>query len=175
LVAKAGDTILDDEGYGLIFRRTARETNGELLEMEAFYRPSSELPPLHFHPRQAEHFDVRSGEFRVMRQGQTHTYRAGESFDIPAGESHAMYNAAAEKGHLLWQTRPALNSEGFFEKTWTMQRDNPSQRRGLKELLQLAVIFQAYAREVRLSSDAQRLLLQLLAPVGKLLGYRAKL
>jgi quercetin dioxygenase-like cupin family protein len=174
-VAKAGDTILDDEGYGLIFRQTARETNGELLEMEAFYRPSSELPPLHFHPRQVEHFEVRGGEFHVTRDGETRTFRAGDSFDIPAGAPHAMYNAAAEKGQLLWQTRPALNSEGFFEKSWTMQRDNPSQGRGLKDLLQLAVIFQAYAQEVRLSSASQRLVLQILAPVGRLLGYRATL
>jgi quercetin dioxygenase-like cupin family protein len=174
-LARAGDEILDGEGYGLIFRQTAQETNGELLEMEAFYRLASELPPLHFHPRQAEHFEVRGGEFHVTRNGETVVYRVGDTFNLPAGVPHAMYNAAAEKGHLLWQTRPALNSEGFFEKTWTMQRDNPSQRRGLKDMLQLAVIFQTYSQEVRLSSGGQRLLLRLLAPIGRLLGYRGNL
>jgi quercetin dioxygenase-like cupin family protein len=174
-LAKAGDEILDEHGYGLIFRKTAGETNGELLEMDAFYRPATEAPPLHYHPRQAEHFEVLSGEFRVIRRNEAFTYRAGEAFDIPAAVPHAMYNVAAEKGHLRWQTRPALNSEAFFEVTWSMQRDEQSQARGLKEILHLAVIFDEYAEEVRLSSTIQRLVLKLLAPLGRLLGYRAAL
>jgi quercetin dioxygenase-like cupin family protein len=169
-LAQAGDEIRDGEGYGLIFRKTARDTDGALLEMEAFYRSASEAPPLHYHPRQAEHFEVLGGEFRVICGGETTTYRAGDAFDIPAGTHHAMHNVSGEMGHLLWQTRPALNSEGFFEKTWTMDRDKQGEGRGLKEILQLAVIFQEHADEVRLTSGGQRTLLRLLAPVGRLLG-----
>jgi quercetin dioxygenase-like cupin family protein len=174
-LAKAGDDIRDEQGYGLIFRQTARETNGELLEMEAFYRPASAAPPLHYHPRQAEHFEVLGGAFQVTRGGETVVYKAGDTFDVPAGIPHAMHNVSCETGHLLWQTRPALNSEGFYEKTWTMDRDNQGQGRGLAEILQLAVIFRAYRDEVRLTSPVQRTVLTLLAPVGRLLGYRATL
>lgn len=49
------------------------------------------------------------------------------------------------------------------------------QGRGLKDLLQLAVTFPTYAQEVRLSNSGQRLVLRLLAPVGRLLGYRGTL
>jgi quercetin dioxygenase-like cupin family protein len=172
-MVKAGTRILDAEGYGLIFSQTAAETGGALLEMEAFYRPSSEAPPLHFHPAQEETFEVRQGSFAVRVGDQQHTYRTGDHFSIPPGIPHSMYNASAEKGHLLWQTRPALNSEGFFSAVWGMDAEPAGQNRGLGRILRLAVIFQEHRGEVRLSSPVQRTLLELLAPLGRLLGYRA--
>ena len=52
-------------GERLAFRRTAAETNGDLLEMEATYNPHSPQPPLHYHPYQDEQFRVLSGTFRT--------------------------------------------------------------------------------------------------------------
>jgi quercetin dioxygenase-like cupin family protein len=172
-LAKAGDEILDAAGYGLIFRKTARDTQGELLEMEAFYRPHGQMPPPHYHPNQDEYFQVLAGEFQVILESDTLTFSSGEAFKIPAGASHAMHNMSAEKGHLLWQTRPALDSEGFFETVWKMDRDNPTGKRGLGQILQLALVFHKHSREVRLSNNVQRFLLGVLAPLARLLGYKA--
>jgi quercetin dioxygenase-like cupin family protein len=173
-LVKTGDEILDDGGYGLIFRKTALDTQGELLEMEAFYQPNGVLPPQHFHPNQEETFQVLAGTFLVVIGTDKFTYSTGETFKIPAGTSHAMQNASAEKGHLLWQTRPALRSEDFFETVWTMDRENPSDKRSVKEFLQLALVFQKFNREIRLSNPTQRIILKLLAPVARILGYEAQ-
>jgi quercetin dioxygenase-like cupin family protein len=167
-MVKAGNQIMDAEGYGLIFRKTAQDTNGDLLEMDAFYRPHGEKPPLHFHPSQAEQFQVLAGSFQVQLGDQSRVYQAGESFQVPAGVPHAMHNIADEKGHLLWQTRPALKSEEFFEKMWGMELAEGS-KKGLGRILRLAVIFQTYRREVRLVNTGQRVALWLLAPLGRML------
>ena len=52
-------------GERLTFLKTATETNGDLLEMEAIYNPNSPQPPLHYHPYQEEQFRVLSGTFRT--------------------------------------------------------------------------------------------------------------
>lgn len=171
-MAKSGETILDVHGYGLIFRLTAADTGGELLEMDAFYRPQGKIPPQHFHPSQEEHFQVVSGEFHVVRGSQHLTFQAGQSFSIPARVAHAMHNVSAEKGHLIWQTRPALKSEDFYAAAWGLDY---GERRpaGLERLLRLAVIFQTHRQEVRLTSGVLRAVMAALAPPGRLFGYRA--
>lgn len=168
-MAKMGQKILDAQGYGLIFCKTSQDTQGELLEMEAFYRPHGTKPPLHYHPDQEEYFRVVEGAFQVQIGKESRVFKAGDSFNVPPGVPHAMHNVSEEKGHLLWQTRPALSSEGFYEKVWGMEVSEGPQK-GIRQILRLAVVFQAYRREVRLSSSGQRLILQLLAPFGRLLG-----
>lgn len=169
---RAGDKILDAEGYGLVFRKTAADTDGELLEVDAYYRPQSTMPPRHYHPQQEEEFTVVRGEFRVLLGDELHTYHRGDTFRVPAGISHSMHNVADHKGHLVWRVRPALNSEGLLAVTWKMERDRQSMSLGLREILHLAVILQAYREELRLSSGGQRLLLQLAAPLARLLGFK---
>jgi quercetin dioxygenase-like cupin family protein len=167
ILVKAGSAILDSEGYGLEFRKTARETNGELLEMEAYYRPEGEMPPPHYHPNQEEYFKVVRGQFRVQLGSQIRLYDPGDEFIVTKGSSHAMQNVSKEKGHLVWKTSPALNSEDFFEKVWTLEQKKPHGKRGLDDILRLAVIFQEHRDEVRLTSKVQRILLRLIAPLGR--------
>jgi hypothetical protein len=66
-----------------------------------------------------------------------------------------------------------MRTETFFETIWGLAADgknNPG-------LLQIAVLGQAYADQFRLTSPPyglQRALFFILAPVGRLLGYRAE-
>jgi quercetin dioxygenase-like cupin family protein len=173
-LAKAGSKILDSEGYGLIFRQTAQDTSGKLLEMDAFYRPHGKLPPPHFHPAQAEHFEVLSGTFRVHLADAVVDYKPGDSFQVPVGVTHAMHNISGEKGHLRWQTRPALNSEGFFQTVWSMEQAQPDGKRGFGQLLRLGVIFDEYHHEVRLANPVQRMLLKVLAVIARVRGIQAR-
>src|SRR5215470_5495475 len=61
--------FLDNGNIQLRFCKTSRDTNGELLEMEAIYRPTSSPPPAHFHPKQEETFTVVSGSLGFRRRG----------------------------------------------------------------------------------------------------------
>ena len=160
----------------LIFLTTAEESNGELLVMEASYNPNSPRPPLHYHPYQEETFQVLSGTFRV-RVGETEaTFETGDEFTVPAGTPHWMHNIGDEEGRLYWEIRPAMKSQAFFETMWGLASAGKTNADGVPNILQLAVILDAYRDEFRASKPpyfVQRILFAVLAPIGRLLGYRA--
>jgi quercetin dioxygenase-like cupin family protein len=124
-VARAGDVLENPiTGQRLIFRETARDTGGEVLEVESVYeRPSPSRPPEHYHPRQEECFEVLSGTVHVLLCGVERVLAAGEVVVIPSGASHEMWSEEAGKARVNWQTRPALNTETFFEALWGLARD----------------------------------------------------
>ena len=165
-------------GERLIFHRTGKETNGELLEMEAIYNPNSPQPPLHYHPFQEEQFEVLRGVFRVRIGEVEHTYQAGDKFTVPIATPHWMHNISDEEGRLLWQVRPALKTQDFFTIMWGLAAAEKTDANGLPNLWQLAVILHEYRHEFRASSPpyfVQRILFGLLAPIGRWRGYRATL
>lgn len=164
-------------GSRLTFRQTAAATNGELLEIEAQYPPHSSPPPSHWHPYQEERFQVLRGAFRTGIAGQEKVYAAGAAFTVPANTPHWMHNVSDEEGRLLWQVRPALQTQAFLETLWGLEADGKTDARGVPNLLQLAVILTAYANEFRAASPPypmQRALFGILAPLGRLLGYRPR-
>ena len=90
------------DGERLIFRKTSKDTDGELLEMEATYIPNSQRPPLHYHPFQDEHFEVLRGTFQARIDETEHTYQPGDKFTVPATTPHWMHNISDEEGCLSW-------------------------------------------------------------------------
>jgi len=176
-MAKPGDELVDPQGGRLVFRQTAGSTGGELLEMEAYYEPNSELPPEHYHPNQEERFEVVTGIIRTIVDGQERSYHPGEDFTIPPGVSHAMHNVSDEEGHVIWQTRPALRTEMFHETIRGLSRDGKLSAGGTPDFLQAVVIAQEYNQEFRLKKPpyaVQWLLFAVLAPLGKLKGFRGR-
>jgi mannose-6-phosphate isomerase-like protein (cupin superfamily) len=117
-VAESGD-LLDNPvaGFRLRLVRTSADTDGELLEMEATYRPSSTPPLEHFHPNQVEHFEILEGVMKARIDGEERELRAGDTLDIDSGVVHAMWNPGPEVARTRWETRPALRTEDFFEAT----------------------------------------------------------
>src|SRR5215207_4560073 len=85
--------------------RTAAETDGELLEMEATYEPGSVEPVEHFHPKQDEHFEVLAGTIEARVGDERRRLTAGDTLDVPAGTVHAMWNGGGEPAQVIWQTR----------------------------------------------------------------------
>ena len=96
-MAQAGDTIENPvSGQQLIFRKTAGDTGGELLEVESIYtKPSPSRPPLHYHPRQEERFEVLSGELQTLIDGEERTLTEGEDLVIPPRIPHGMWSKEA--------------------------------------------------------------------------------
>jgi quercetin dioxygenase-like cupin family protein len=176
-MAKAGDEFIRPNGERLTFRKTSRETNGELLEMEMVYSPNSSKPPSHYHPNQDEHFEVLRGTIVTEIGGQVRSFEAGDSFYVPRGTHHWMYNTSSEPGTVIWQVQPALETETLFETLWGLGIDGKSNDNGIPNLLQIAVLFREYRREFRLSKPPhwlQKILFAILAPIGKFLGYQTK-
>jgi quercetin dioxygenase-like cupin family protein len=162
-------------GETMRFSHTGAATGGELLEMQTTYRPYSARPPAHYHPHQREHFEIVEGALTVELNGTQRVYQAGEAFDVPQGAVHAMWNTGDSMTRVIWQIRPALNSQAFFETIWGLRQDGKAKPDGSPGLLQIAVLMQAHQNEIRLASlppFAQTILFGLLAFIGRLAGYR---
>jgi quercetin dioxygenase-like cupin family protein len=170
-MARSGEQISNPKtGFTLRFIKTAADTGGELLEMEATYESGSQKPPEHFHPSQREHFEILEGAMHAEIGGEERLLRAGDSVDIEPGVRHAMWNEGPERARTLWQTRPALRTENFFE---TIVRIGGAGKPGA---LQTAVIASEYRNEFRATSPSpalQALVVPVLATVGRVLGRKA--
>ncbi len=110
-----------------------------------------------------------AGALTTRIDGVDRVYAAGETFTVPPGTPHRMQNAGDVEAQALWVTRPALDTESFFETVWALDAA------GSRSLLQLAVVLAAHRAEFQLASPVQRALMALLAPIGRLRGYRGYL
>jgi len=178
-MAHAGKVISNTVMAGTVkFIKTAADTRGELLEMEATYNTAVDLVPEHYHPYQDEHIEVLAGMVSVHLKGQERTYVTGENFDFPRNVPHGFLGAAgSEEARILCQIRPALDSETFFETVYGLVSDGKMKDTGIPNFFQLAVIFRAFNDELHLTKPpriVQKILFGILAPIGRLLGYQAR-
>lgn len=161
----------------LVFRVTAEESNGELVEVESIYEAGSADPPRHYHPRQTERFEMLEGEIQVELEGEVGTLKPGDVLEIPPGKPHAMWNAGPERARVIWQTRPALGTQTFFETVWGLAQEGRVNAKGFPKPLQMAVLMRAYEGEIRLARPprwVQQAVVGPLALLGKMLGYRER-
>ncbi len=162
------------DGDRVRFLRTAADTAGTLLEMRMRYAPHPKAPPLHLHPVQDEHFEVLEGAMWTSVGGVERTYVAGESFDVPAGTPHAMRPAGGAGAEVIWQVRPALESEAFFRAIWGIGEDQAARKRGF---LRMVATLRRFAPEFRLARPpfaVQRVLFTLLGPIADATGRAPK-
>lgn len=108
--------VLDDGNLRLEFTTTSEDSDGQLHEMRATYRPDSALPIAHLHPNQTERFSVLEGEMWCRVDGHERTLRAGDTLEVPAGSVHQMRNPGAVDAVVTWQTRPALRTGEFHRQ-----------------------------------------------------------
>jgi quercetin dioxygenase-like cupin family protein len=174
LVVRAGEVIENPAGpMRLRFVRTAADTDGELLEMEATYQPGSTEPLEHLHPHQDERFEVVSGSVRARVAGEERTLAAGETLDIPRRTVHAMWNDGDTEAQVIWQTRPALRTEDFMVTTARLAREGRLTAKGVGNPLLGAALMQQFRDEFRPTSPPpalQAIAFPLLAGVGRMLG-----
>ena len=165
-------------GQRLIFRRTAAQTRGRLLELELVYPPGGFRPLDHLHPEQEATVEVLEGTLRARVEGRPRSIAAGDVLVLPAGARHAVWNPGPTEARAVWLTYPALASEALLETLWALGRLGRTDRRGLPGVLQVAVLLRAYSHEVQLAWPpglAQRAVLAALAPLGRGLGYATRL
>ncbi len=174
-MARAGDVIESPVlGERIIFRKTAADTHGELLEFEAVAEPGTPGPVEHIHLRQAERVEVISGVMVARIAGREERVEAGQHIIIPASTPHTFCNGGPGDLHLLAEFRPALQTERFFEIMFGLARDGNTDTAGSPSFLQIAVMSQAYDIYIpRPPILIQRLLFAILVPIAKLCGYRA--
>ena len=180
-MARAGDEIVNPvTGHRIIFRKTTRDTDGELLQMDWIGRPGWKAGPVHVHSFQEERFEVLSGTLGSHVGGVERTHKPGdEVVVVPAGVKHTVWNAGEEDVHALVEFRPAsLRSETMLETVFGLAQDGKLSKAGIpSNPLRLALIVHDYEDQIYLAQPpltVQRVLFGALAKVGRLLGYRAE-
>ena len=174
-MARAGDVIESPViGERAIFRQTAADTNGELLQLEVFQRVGAKGPVEHYHTGQEERFEVVSGVMHALVGGREVRLGPGERVVIPAGTPHRWWNGGQEELHVVAEVRPALQVERFFETIFGLARDGKTDADGAPSFLQIALFASAYDIWVpKPPRPLQRALFAVLAPIARLRGYRA--
>jgi quercetin dioxygenase-like cupin family protein len=180
-MARAGDEMVDPiAGARMIFRKTAKETDGEMLQLDWIGKAGWTAGPLHVHPYQEERLEVISGTLRSHVAGVERIHEAGEVVVAPAGTVHTVWNAGGEEEevHALVEFRPALRTETVLESLTGLARDGKTNKAGApKNPLRLALIAHDYEDEIYLTRPpliVQRMIFGVLAKVGRLFGYRAE-
>ena len=156
----------------VVFVKTAQQTGGEVFGLEVFIRAGAPGTPEMVHPLQDESFELLSGSLDFHIGGQERRLEAGENLLIPKGTPHNWWNASNEKAHALVELNPALRSEELFVNIYGLS----SEKGTLPNVLQLAVLINEHFDEGHLTRPplmVQKVMFGALAPVGRLLGYRA--
>lgn len=176
-MVQSGDVLQHPvTGEKLVFRKTARDTGGELLQADMYLQPGAFVAAEHIHPLQEERFEVIAGTLRGRVAGRELSSGPGETIVIPKGTPHVWWNSGDEELHVVVEVRPALRFEDFFETFFGLAQDgkvNP--KTGLPNPFRLALIMRRYRNELvlaRPSRPMQTLLFGALAPIGRLLGYK---
>ena len=142
-MARAGEELVNPAtGQRILFKQTAADTDGELLEMETWYRAGGVRAPAHYHPKQDERFEVLSGAVLCAIDGEERVLREGDVLKVPARTVHEFGGHPDEDAHVRWETRPALRTEEFFEAVF----------QGGDTRMELAPIALAHRDEFRLAS-----------------------
>ena len=172
----AGQTIENPvTGERIYFRKTARETNGELVEIELALQPNGFAAAAHLHPYQTERFEILAGTVEFQLGKKRITAQAGDVVVVEPGTPHKFRNVGDDEVRFVTEVRPALQFEQLIETMFSLAADGKVSKKGLPNPLRLAVIAKAHFDDVRLPFPPawmQRTGLALGAPIGRLLGYR---
>jgi quercetin dioxygenase-like cupin family protein len=177
-VIHAGD-IIDNPvtGERIEFLRTARETGGELVEIEVTVQPNGFVAAAHVHPMQDERFEILEGSIEFQLEKQTMEAGPGDVVLVAAGTPHRFRNTGDTPARFRTEVKPALQFEHLIETMFSLAAAGKTNRKGMPNPLRLAVIANAHFDDVRLPFPPawlQRLGLAMGAPAGRVLGYRAR-
>ncbi len=148
----AGDEMVNEvTGLRTVFRKTAADTDGELLQVDWIGDPGWTAGPKHVHRKQLERFTVVSGTLGVHVDGAERVYGPGEVAEAPAGSVHTAWNAGkgGEKVHALVEFEPALRAEVPLETLAGLARDGKVTGAGVpKNPFRLALLIRDYEDEL---------------------------
>jgi quercetin dioxygenase-like cupin family protein len=174
---RTGDTIHNPvTGERVTFLATSADTDGEAVVIETVVQPNGCVAAAHLHPSQSERFAVKSGRLGMKVGRERRTLGAGQWLTVEPGTSHRFWNDGDEPVTFVCEIRPALQFESLLETMFALAADGKTNRKGMPNLLRLAVIADAHFDTVRLPFPPawmQKAGLVLAAPVGRLLGYRS--
>jgi quercetin dioxygenase-like cupin family protein len=152
------------------------EVGGETFRVDQIRMPGKFSIEGHIHALQTESFELLSGKARYMANGKESTLRPGEKVSFPPGTPHVNpWNDGDEEMHIIQSVSPALDFDVLHETLIVGAGRGYVRTDGSTKLLPMCVILhhtQSKTYSAKLPRGLQQVLFVLLAPVGRLLGYR---
>jgi len=170
--------------YAVVLRGTEDRGDGPAIA-RLTARPGAAVVGEHLHPHMVERFTVLQGELTANIAGQVQRLGPGQSATAEAGIVHDWWNASAtDEAHVLVEIKHAAGSEHIdpnrfellIQTLFGLANDGKVDSKGRPNPLQGAVIAQEFADVVVFTNPppaVQRVLFAVLAPIARLLGYRA--
>jgi quercetin dioxygenase-like cupin family protein len=178
-MAQAGD-ILEHPvtGEKIIFRKTAKDTAGELMQADIIMKPHGFVAAEHIHPLQEERFEILAGKVMFRVKGIESELHTGQTAIVPPQTPHLWWNDSDQAAHVLVEVRPALRLEELFETFFGLaQAGKVDKKTGLPNPLVLALVMREFEQEICLAKPpvpVQRILFGILGSFGRLRGYQGR-
>lgn len=174
---KKGDTIVNTRtGQQMTFLKTWVETNGTQLKIACISPITQAREKLHLHPYQENRFTVTQGQLLFTVAGEDRLAEVGDVISIPKNVPHSFYSTGVKEAHYVQEFFPALKIDRLFETFFVLAREGKLNKNGSPNLLRTALILLHFENEIRLAHPnwkLQKVIFNLLAPIAKLLGYKA--
>ena len=162
-------------GEFIEFMETASETGGAFSRIKIKVVAGGFKPVLHLHTTTDETFEIISGRLSYILSGEKNEIGPGEKITLPMGKTHTHYNNGAGP-LLMYQTfTPSLDIDLFLENIFGLDAEGkvPKGKPAFFQLMVWSKKFQCKAYIASVPLGIQKVLSDILAPVGRLLGYKA--
>lgn len=136
-------------GEQIVIRRSAEQTNGEVLDWELLLAPGGKVPSSHAHPEQTETFTVLEGRMKFRVGWRRMIVTPGQRVCVPPGTVHHFANAGPIPARLAVESRPALAMAELLETAAALAQEQHAAGRALPRLVELALFMADFEREVR--------------------------
>jgi quercetin dioxygenase-like cupin family protein len=157
------------------FIETAGDTNGQRVIMSATIKGKGQYTPNHIHVLQEETFEVLSGKLTVWSDKKLIIISAGEKITLPKNKPHNHYNNENTPVNYIHTISPALDFDYLVENLVGLAADGKSKNGNYGFVQQLVTLkyldSKTYLANVPIG--VQRLLMNIVGPIGRRLGYRA--
>lgn len=180
-MSKAGEVYENPvTGERAVVRVGTEESGGELLVLDLYVRPGCMAASEHVLPNIGQRFTVISGCVGFRLDGREGVAGPGRKLVVPLGLAHDWWIAGEEEAHVVDELRGEAAALERFEVMFSMlfglARDGKTDKKGRPNILQAALFAQEFDDVMRFTRPprvVQRLVFGALAPVARLLGYRA--
>jgi quercetin dioxygenase-like cupin family protein len=163
-------------GERITLRRTAAETNGEVLAIDLELPAGGRVPGgQHIHPLQEERFEVIEGTMRFRMGHRRIVAGPGEVVVVPAGQKHDFANAGDEDALVRVEVQPALRMEQVFETAVGLAQEGRTMMGGIPRPFDLALFVEEFGDEVQAAFPPRWLQRLGLAPLRWLARRRGRL
>lgn len=157
------------------FIETAKDTNGKRVSIKATVKAKGQTVPNHIHVLQDETFEVISGKLTIWQDGQTTILYVGEKMTLPKNLPHNHFNGHNTPVTYIHSATPALDFDFLFENVIGLAADGkaPNGKYGLMQELVGLKYIDGKIFLADMPIGIQKVMMELVGPIGRLLGYRA--